>query len=358
MALYFDADGLTADIARIFVGAGLDPVSADTVAESLVEADRMGLPSHGIMLADMYVRRLKGGSVTLAREPVIVSDTGVATVLDGRHGFGVMTGDIAMKIAVDKAKASGAGIVAVRHAFHFGAARRFALQAAARDCIGIAMCNTRPLMPAPGGAERVVGNNPLAIAMPSSDGIPFVLDMATSEAAMGKIRMAAGNGTQIPDTWAVRADGSPTTDPREAIEGMLLPTAGPKGFGLALMIDLFCGVLSGGAYGHAVRPLYGDVAQHYDCSLFFMAIDTGHFLDPEKARAEVDATAARVRSGARAPGVAALYTPGEPEWRKREAAGDRVPVDESVARMLAGLAADLGIELAVIGRAPATPDAS
>lgn len=348
MALELEADGLADDMARIFVAAGLDEASARTVSLSLIEADRMGLPSHGIMLADMYVRRLKGGSVSVARAPDVVSDFGAATVLDGRHGFGVLTGDIAMKIAVEKAKKLGVGIVTVRHAFHFGAARRFALQAAEQDCVGFAMCNTRPLMPAPGGAERVVGNNPIAIAMPSSDGTPFVLDMATSEAAMGKIRMAAGNGTAIPETWAVKADGSPTTDPKEAIEGMLLPTAGPKGFGLALVIDLLCGVLSGGAFGHAVRPLYGDVSEPYDCSLFFMAIDTGHFVDPAKARAQVDATAARVRGGARAPGVSALYTPGEPEWRRREQSGDRVPVDPAVARMLAGLAAGLDVELRVI----------
>ena len=120
------------------------------------------------------------------------------------------------------------------------------------------MCNTRPLMPAPGGAERVVGNNPIAIAVPSDGRRPIVLDMATSEAAMGKIRMAEKAGEAIPGTWAVKADGSATTDPTEAIAGMLLPAAGPKGFGLAFLIDLLCGVLSGGATGAAVQPLYGN----------------------------------------------------------------------------------------------------
>lgn len=233
MALLLDAGGVTADVARIFVGAGLDPEASRTVAESLVEADRLGLASHGVMLADMYVKRLKAGSVSAQSEPETVSDRGTSVVLDGRHAFGVLTGDFAMRKAVEKARMHGAGVVAVRHAFHFGAARRFALAAAEQGCVGIAMCNTRPLMPAPGGAERVVGNNPLAIAMPCEDATPFVLDMATSEAAMGKIRMAARSGAAIPDNWAVKADGSPTTDPVEAIEGMLLPMAGPKGFGLA-----------------------------------------------------------------------------------------------------------------------------
>ena len=109
---------------------------------------------------------------------------------------------------MSRARQYGAGIVAVRHGFHFGTARRYAIEAAKADCVGIVMCNTRPLMPAPGGAERVVGNNPIAIAVPGDGPIPIVLDMATSEAAMGKIRMAEKAGQAIPPTWAVRSDGS------------------------------------------------------------------------------------------------------------------------------------------------------
>ena len=114
-------------------------------------------------------------------------------------------------------------------------------------------------MPAPGGAERLVGNNPIAIALPAAGPIPIVLDMATSEAAMGKIRMAEKARRPIPDNWAVRSDGTPTTDAGEAVAGMLLPSGGPKGFGLAFVIDLMCGLLSGGAVGEEVRPLYGDL---------------------------------------------------------------------------------------------------
>lgn len=348
MALLLNVDGLRADIAGIFVGAGLGADAADTVAESLVEADRLGLASHGVMLTDMYVNRLKAGSVSTEREPAVISDRGVTMVLDGRNAFGVLTADNAMQKAVAKARAYGAGIVAVRHAFHFGAARRFTEAAAAAGCVGIALCNTRPLMPAPGGAERIVGNNPLSIAFPTADAIPFVLDMATSEAAMGKIRMAAKNGAAIPESWAVKADGSPTTDPLEAIEGMLLPTAGPKGFGLALMIDLLCGVLSGGAFGPDVKPLYGDMSVPYDCSHLLMAIDIGHFTDPDEAGRCVQAAAQRIRSGARAPGVTRLYTPGEPEWCKRQEAEDQVPVDEGVAAMLSDLARSLDVQLTTV----------
>lgn len=344
MPVSVGATALRDYVADMFVAAGLDSDAAGTVAESLVDSDQLGLNSHGVMLADMYLKRLQAGSVSLHTKPELVSEQGVSVVLDGRNAFGVLVADYAMDMAIAKAKEMGSGIVAVRRAFHFGAARRFAVAAARADCVGIAMCNTRPLMPAPGGAERVVGNNPIAIAIPTDDSVPLVLDMATSEAAMGKIRMAAKRGEAIPHTWAVQADGSPTTDPTAAIAGMLLPSAGPKGYGLALMIDLMCGLLSGGAFGVGVQPLYGDMEQPYDCAHLFIAINVAHFTDPATARAQAEAVARSIRAGARAPGVERLYTPGEPEWLKRAGADDTVTVDDAVLDHLAELAGSLGLE--------------
>lgn len=338
------AEPLTALIARLFVTTGVPPDAARTVAGGLVEADRMGLHSHGVMLTEMYVRRLLAGSVSTAGEGSLVSDHGVAIVLDAGHALGQVTGDQAMQLAVTRAQALGAGIVAVRHGFHFGAARRFAVAAAAADCVGIVACNTRPLMPAPGGAEAIVGNNPLAIAIPTDDAVPLVLDMATSTAAMGKIRMAAQTGRSIPPGWAVDADGVPTTDPEVAVGGMLLPAGGPKGFGLAVMLDLLSGMLSGGAAGTAVRPLYQNDAEPYDCSHVFIAIDLGHFGDPATLRGVVASYTARIREGRRAPGVDRLYLPGELEWQRRHDAGDRLSVPDAVRATLLRLAHELGVE--------------
>ena len=165
------ADQLSALVARLFVAAGVPDSAAKTVAGALVDADLEGQSSHGVMLVDMYLDRIRKGSVSLKQAGEIVSDKGATVVLDAHNALGHITGDQAIKIAVERAGRFGAGLVAVRHGFHFGTARRFALKAADEDCIGIVMCNTRPLMPAPGGAERVVGNNPIAIAVPS-DG-PF-----------------------------------------------------------------------------------------------------------------------------------------------------------------------------------------
>lgn len=329
-----EADGLIARVAALFADAGLSAAASERVATTLVDAERDGIGSHGVAMAEMYLERLRRGSVSTRETATVVSDRGIAVVLDAGHALGHLTAPQAMRIAVDKAKSLGAGIVAVRHAFHFGVARHYAAIAAEAGCIGLVMCNTRPLMPAPGGAARAVGNNPLAIAVPSDGAPPLALDMAMSEAAMGKIRLAEKSGRAIPPTWAVRADGAPTTDPAEAIAGMLLPAAGPKGFGLAFMIDLMCGLLSGGAIGDAVRPLYGDLGEPYDCAHLFVAIDVGHFGDLDAFRAAATAAGDRIRSAPRASGVERLYTPGEIEWERRRAGGDRIRIPASVAATL------------------------
>ena len=337
------AEALSEFVAQLFVAVGVPLSPARDVANGLVDADLEGLHSHGVMLVDMYIERLRQGSVSPAAAATVVSERQGAVVLDAGNALGHLTGAQAMSIAIEKARAFAAGIVPVRHGFHFGTAGKYAAQAAQAGCVGIAMCNTRPLMPAPGGAERVVGNNPIAIALPTDDATPLLLDMATSEAAMGKIRMAEKAGQAIPATWAVTETGAPTTNPSEAIAGMLLPSGGAKGFGLSFMIDLICGLLSQGAFGSHVRPLYGDFGTPYDCSHLFIAIDVAHFCDIDLFRRHVADAAERIRIGKRAPGVEQVFTPGEPEWRRRQRANGRIGVEPAVVAMLIRLADELGV---------------
>jgi LDH2 family malate/lactate/ureidoglycolate dehydrogenase len=168
--------------------------------------------------------------------------------------------------------------------------------------------------------------------------------MATSEAAMGKIRLAEKAKEAIPPTWAVTAEGLTTTDPSEAIAGMLLPAGGAKGFGLSFLIDLLCGLLSQGATGSQVRPLYGDYATPYDCSHLFIAIDVAHFCDLDWFREHAAAAAEHIRAGRHTSGVTQLFTPGEPEWRRRKQAAGHVRLETSVAEMLARYAEQLGVD--------------
>jgi len=304
---------LEATVSAVFSALGFDPDDSAKIATALVEADLRGVSSHGVMLVPMYVERLNAGGVTRERELDILYDAGAAMVVDARGGMGQLSSPQAMGHAIERAGQYGLGLVSVRNAHHFGAASKWAMQAGEAGCIGIAMSNTTPLMPAPGGAERIVGNNPLAIAVPTSAGVEIVLDMALSAVALGKIRLAASAGRPIPETWATDPSGTPTTDPDEAVLGMLLPAAGHKGFGLALMIDVLTGVLSGGGWGDQVRPLYREPDRPNDCAHLFLAIDPELMGGVESFRRRSSGLAARVRGSATAPGVNRLYLPGEIE---------------------------------------------
>jgi LDH2 family malate/lactate/ureidoglycolate dehydrogenase len=342
---HISSASLTDAIARVFVGAGLSDQAAGTVAEALVAADERGVASHGAMLVPMYVDRLLAGSVSRAERADVVSDDRATAVLDAGHALGILTGDQAMALAVDKARTHGLGAVVVRHAFHFGGAFRFVRAAARASCIGVAAANTRPLMPAPGGASAVVGNNPLAFGIPTAgDGEPIVLDMALSEAALGKIRLAEQEGREIPPTWATDTDGRPTTDPAAAVAGLLLPSGGHKGYGLAFVVDVLAGVLSGGAFGAAVRGLYADTSIPNDCAHFFLALDVEAFAPLAEFGERIAGLSAEATEGPRAPGVERLFLPGQIEAERAAAARvDGVLVEASVLDALVASARKVGV---------------
>ena len=330
-------------VAGIFTALKLPADAARVVAEALVDADLEGIPSHGLMLLPMYAERIRAGSVSVCTEAVVASDRGSAIVLDAQNMLGQLSSRQAVQLLIGRAPVHGLAAVAVRNGFHFGTAGKWAADLAAHGLLGIVMSNTRPLMPAPGGAERVVGNNPLAIAIPAAGREPVVFDMASSASAMGKIRLAAGAGQPIPEGWATDAKGQSTTDAAEAIKGMLLPAAGPKGFGLAFMIDLLCGGLSSGAIADAVHPLYGDPALTYGCAHFFLAIDVEYFCPRTVFEDAAGAFAGRVEASARAPGVERVFAPGGPAIRTRLANATACPLAADTVKQLTALASSLGV---------------
>ncbi|HEY1365269.1 MAG TPA: Ldh family oxidoreductase [Xanthobacteraceae bacterium] len=338
-----EAQRLIAATAAIFAALGIDPEDAHTAAADLVAADLEGIASHGVMLVPMYVDRLIKGSVSRRRLGKVVSDNAGTIVIDAAHALGQLTARQAVKLAVARALEIGLAAVAVRNAFHFGTAGRYARLMAAQGCVGMVMSSTRPLLPAPGGAEALVGNNPIAIALPSAGDFPVEVDMALSATAMGRIRLAAAAGRPIPSDWAVDGEGRPTTDPAAAIKGMLLPAAGAKGFGLAFVIDLLCGGLSEGAVGAEVTPLYGDPAEPYRCAHFFLAIDVGHFANAAGFAQRVRDQAIRASRSKRGPGVERIYAPGELVWATRRASADTCRLDAQTLRSLGEAAARAGI---------------
>jgi len=343
-AVAIQAGRLASAVAGIFAAVGIRQADAEVVAADLVAADLEGIASHGVMLLPMYIDRIVKGSVSRSSAGEVVSDRGSAIVIDAGNALGQLTARQAVGLAIARAREIGIAAVSVRNGFHFGTAGRYARMMAAENCIGIVLSNTRPLMPAPGGAQALVGNNPIAIALPSAGDFPVEADMALSATAMGKIRLAAAAGQNIPADWAIDAEGRPTTDPAAAIKGMLLPAAGPKGFGLAFVTDLLCGGLSDGAVGSDVRPLYGDASEPYRCAHFFLAIHAGHFPVGDRFAERVREQAARVSASKRSPGVDRVYAPGELVWAARQASGGVCRLDAQTVKSLVETADRAGLD--------------
>lgn len=307
------AEALTRLIETLFGSLGLSQSDASYVAESLVGADLEGITSHGVSLVPLYAQRIKAGSVCVNAQPSIVEDHGGLVIMTAANTLGQLSSKVAVELAIERARQHGVSVVTVRDAFHFGTAAYWSKKFADAGMVGFSFSNTRPLMPAPGGAQAMVGNNPMAIAFPSVTGDALVVDMAMSATAMGKIRLAQAQGKSIPEGWATDAQGNATTSAAAAIDGMLLPAAGPKGFGLAVAVDLLCGALSGGGFGASVRPLYGDVDQPYNCAHTFIAIDASRTAGGSGIDAQVATFAQSIRDSNRAPGTETIYAPGDLE---------------------------------------------
>lgn len=341
---HYPADELRRFAAALLEAAGAPSDNAALVAEALVDADVEGLASHGLLQLPMYLERIERKSVDPAARGEIVVDTGARLTLDAGNGLGHVTAERACDIAIARAAEHGVAVVAVRNAFHFGAAGRFARKIACAGQIGIVMANTRPMLPAPGGAEAVVGNNPLAIAVPTG-AEPIVLDLAMSAGAMGKIRLAASKGEAIPDGWAQTAEGLPTRDAAEALRGVLLPAAGAKGFGLAVMIDLLTGGLSSGGIGSEVQPLYGDLSRPYGSANLFMAIQ----IEGMRPLAEFEVSAAtfagRIRDSKPVPGAGAIRLPGDRAAQARSRFDGFCPLAKTTLAALQSNADRLGVTL-------------
>lgn len=330
---------------EIFAAAQVPRNAAQTVAQALVEADARGIGSHGVHLVPNYIERLLAGSVSLNTKARIVVDAGAVAVLDAENALGILTSDQAMRLAVSKAQHFGVGVVTVRRGFHFGAAFRYVQIAMNHGYMGIAASNAPPLMPAPGGTIAVLGNNPLAVGIPGP--CPILLDMALSAGAFGKVQLAELEGTDIPPGWALDRYGSPTTDPAEAMAGLLLPLGGPKGYGLALVVDALTGVLSGGGFGSAVKRLHVDTSVPNDCAHTFLALNPKSFgINDFETRVRHLADEIRSSGGSAAEERPAVMLPGErADTAARVARREGVAVSASVLEAMATTAHQLGVSV-------------
>lgn len=317
-------------ITNIFEAAGLEKEDAKLVAEVLSKADLRGISSHGISRIPIYIKRLELGLVNKNAQLTVLKETASTAALDGGYGLGQVVASKAMKIAIDKARKTGVGIVTLNKSHHFGIAAHYAEMAAREGMIGMVFSNSTALMAPPGGASKAIGNNPFSFAFPAGDHYPVIFDMACSAVAQGKIIVANINGDKIPDGWALDAEGKPTNEPAKALKGFLLPAAGVKGYGLAVVVEALAGVLSGAQLGSDIPSIYGDLENKQNCGHFFAAIKIDCFMELLEFEKRMDYLIDQLKNGKKAPGYDEIFMPGEIELRRQiKALQDGINIDDS-----------------------------
>jgi LDH2 family malate/lactate/ureidoglycolate dehydrogenase len=283
----------------------------------------------------------------------LIADEGALVLVDANHAIGASTGVYAARLAVERAQLNGIGCVIATNANHFGAAGFYANSMADADVFAMVACNTDKAMCAPFGGAPVLGTNPLSIALPLGRDVRPQLDMATSEVALGKLLVAAQEDQPIPLGWAVDSEGQPTIDAKRGLKGALLPSGGPKGFGLAFMIDAMA-ALAGAQSSPDAGPLYGDPAVPQRLGLVFLAIRAGLAGSLEDYRSSMETLVRQVHESGPGPtGVPALF-PGEPELIKERESAGRMPVSAALHQELSTIAVETGVPLPQEVRASST----
>lgn len=324
-------------VARIFVHHGVDEGDARVVADHLLTAQMSGHHSHGLVRVPDYVDLVARGKVARKTQVDVVMEGPSVLQLDGNHGWGMVIGCRAMEMSMAKARVTGVCVTAVRNASHAGMIGYYAEQAARAGMVGMCFAvgpRSVASMAPWGGTGPVFGTNPLAMGVPAGALPSPVADMATSQVARGKIMVARAEGQAIPPGWAFDALGNPTTDANAAMAGTMYPLGGHKGYALAVMVDLLCGVLS----GDADYPVPGGWDK------VFLAIDVSFFQPVDQARARVDALARLIKENPHRDGVEEIFLPNEREVRSRARAREEgVPVGAAIYGRLVALAREAGI---------------
>ena len=315
-----NALGLETLVATLFVRVGAREADATGLAHDLVDADLRGVHSHGCRFVMDYLKNCRSGGYNLRADLALIRDGGSTVLADGQRGFGHVMGARAMALAIERARTHGVGIVLLQNGTHNGALAYFTQAAADAGCIGFATTGGGVSMVPPGGREKLVGLNPLSWSAPTNRPWALNLDMATSVAAGSKLLLAKQRGEKIPLGWAVGPDGDPTDDPDLGLQGGLLPMAGYKGYGLALMLDVVSGLLGGGRFGGNLGN--GSSIQHYQ------AIDVERFMPLDEFKGRMDQLIDQLKGSGPATGSRGVFLPGEVEYQlKQERLANGIPLD-------------------------------
>lgn len=336
---------LRAFVTRAFEAGGLPAEDARTVAGLMVEADLRGSDTHGVIRLPRYIGRIRAGGTNPRPNIRVVSDKPSAALVDGDNGMGHLIMRKAAQIAIEKAKTTGAAWVGARMSNHAGPASLYATMPLAHDMIGLYLAvGSSNHLPPWGGSEMLLGTNPIAIAVPTLEEAPVVLDMAPTVAAYGKVRLKQQRGEPMPVGWMIDKDGKPLTDASRADDGYLLPIGEYKGYGLALMIGLLAGLLNRAAFGRDVVDFANDPKAVTNTGHAMVAIAIDTFAPVEAFKRSVDAAVRDIRGSNRLPGVAHIFVPGEQSHLKmRDRMANGVPMPAPLRKSLDGVARDVGI---------------
>ena len=342
----FAAADIERFVAAAFISLGVPEEDAATVAGLMVEADIQGYDTHGTFRLRQYMNRLRDGGTNARAQVTIAQERDATAIVDGDNGLGHLAMRFAAELAMDKAEKHGIGWVGVRNGNHAGPASLYVRMPLARDMIGLygAVGNANHVPPF-GGTQLLLGTNPIAIAVPAGNAPPFVLDMATTVAAVGKIKMLAQRGEMMPEGWMIGRDGKPLTDPARQKEGFLLPIGGAKGYGLAMAIGLLAGILNGAAFGKDVVDFTNDTVSPTNTGQFIAAISVAAFADVATFKATVDAVFASMRDFDTLPGHDVVRIPGDRhEAIHKDRVAHGIPLHPNLLKVLSEIAAELQID--------------
>lgn len=296
--------------------AGMPEEQAEATTDHLVYADMVGVHSHGAVRVEYYSERIKKGGVNLNPD-LSFEKTGPSTAIyHGDNAQGHYVVNKALDPAIEMAKESGVAVVGISKVSHTGTLSYYLRKISEQGLIGFAVTQSDPMVVPFGGAEVYYGTNPIAFSVPRSSSDPMVFDMATTVQAWGKILDARSRGKDIPDTWAVDSEGLPTTDPNN-VAG-LVPIAGPKGYGLMMMVDVLAGILLGLPFGKSVSSMYHDLSEGRNLGHTFIIIDPSRFRPQEDFERDIDRTVEELHAITPAPGFDQVYYPGELSWIEME----------------------------------------
>lgn len=272
MGKFLSFDEYKAGIKNILVSVGLDESQSDVVADYMTTTDFYGVISHGARTLESHVRKIKSGSYNLTPNFDVIKETPAFALINGDNSIGMVSGVKCVEYAIEKAKDVGVFTVLSRGNNTYGAAFYYALVAAKRGMICFTMSNSPAQMAAHGGKDKILGTNPFAVAIPSKNKHPLVIDMATSVVAKSKFKEYKEAGRPLPEGWALDSDGNPTTDPDTAMAGLVLPMANFKGYGMSLIIDALSGFLSGAKFLDGVGRFYSSEGVGMDVGCYFTVI--------------------------------------------------------------------------------------